>query len=115
MEKYGDKWTEAGNIVCNGPFTLEAWEHNKQIVLKKNPHYFGAKDVHLDRVVIPIIPVASGALPYENNELDLDPRSRRATSSACSPTRASRRTSSGIPSPAPGTCCPRSTKPPSTT
>jgi ABC-type oligopeptide transport system substrate-binding subunit len=71
VEKSGDKWTEAGNIVCNGPFTLEAWEHNKQIVLKKNPHYYGAKGVHLNRVVIPIIPVASGALPYENNELDL--------------------------------------------
>ena len=62
VEKHGDKWTEAGNIVSNGPFTLEAWEHNKQIVLKKNPHYYGTKDVHLNRVVIPIIPVASGAL-----------------------------------------------------
>ena len=41
------------------------------MVLKKNPHYFGAKDVHLNRVIIPIIPVATGALPYENNELDL--------------------------------------------
>src|SRR5215813_3098172 len=71
VEKFGDKWTEAGNIVCNGPFTLEAWDHNKQIVLKKNPYYFGAKDMQLNRVVIPIIPVASGALPYENNELDL--------------------------------------------
>jgi len=71
VEKHGDKWTEAANIVCNGPFTLEAWDHNKQIVLKKNPHYYGAKDVHLTRVVIPIIPVASGALAYENNELDL--------------------------------------------
>jgi oligopeptide transport system substrate-binding protein len=71
VEKYGDKWTEAANIVCNGAFTLESWEHNKQIVLKKNPYYYGAKDVHLARVVIPIIPVASGALPYENNELDM--------------------------------------------
>jgi ABC-type oligopeptide transport system substrate-binding subunit len=71
VEKFGDKWTEAGNLVSNGPFTLEAWEHNKQIVLKKNPHYFGAKDVHLNRAIIPIIPVATGALPYENNELDL--------------------------------------------
>ena len=71
VEKFGDKWTEAGNLVSNGPFTLEAWDHNKQIVLKKNPHYFGAKDVHLTRVIIPIIPVATGALPYENNELDL--------------------------------------------
>src|SRR2546428_773653 len=71
VEKHGDKWTEAANIVCNGPFTLEAWEHGKQIVLKKNQHFFSAKDVTLERVVIPIIPVASGALPYENNEIDV--------------------------------------------
>jgi len=71
VEKHGDKWTEAANIVTNGPFTLEAWEHNKQIVLKKNPHYYDAKNVHLAKVVIPIIPVASGSLPYENNELDM--------------------------------------------
>jgi ABC-type oligopeptide transport system substrate-binding subunit len=71
VEKFGDKWTEAGNLVSNGPFTLEAWDHNKQIVLKKNPYYFGAKDVHLNRAIIPIISVATGALPYENNELDL--------------------------------------------
>jgi len=71
VEKHGDKWTEAGNIVSNGAFTLEAWEHNKQMVLRKNPYYYGAKDVHLTKVIIPIIPVASGALPYENNELDM--------------------------------------------
>jgi oligopeptide transport system substrate-binding protein len=71
--KYGDKWTEAGNIVSNGAFVLESWEHNKQMVLRKNPHFFGAKDVMLEKVIIPIIPVQSGALPYENNELDLTP------------------------------------------
>ncbi len=71
VEKFGDKWTEAANIVTNGPFTLEAWDHNKQYVLKKNPYYFGAKDVHLTKVIIPIIPVSSGAVPYENNEVDL--------------------------------------------
>src|SRR5256884_1185297 len=71
IEKHGDKWTEAANIVCNGPFVLETWEHNKVIVLRKNKHFFGAKDITLDKVTIPIIPVASGALPYENNEIDL--------------------------------------------
>jgi len=71
VEKHGDRWTEAANIVCNGPFVLETWEHNKVMVLRKNRHFFGVKDVTLDRVVIPIIPVASGALPYENNEIDM--------------------------------------------
>lgn len=71
VEKHGDKWTEAANIVCNGPFVLEAWEHNKVIVLRKNKHFFGAKDITLEKVTIPIIPIASGVLPYENNEIDL--------------------------------------------
>ena len=71
IEKHGDKWTEPGNIVSNGPFVLEAWEHNKQMVLRKNKHFFDAKDVTLDKVIIPIIGVQAGALPYENNEIDL--------------------------------------------
>src|SRR5262249_297335 len=47
VEKHGDKWTEPGNIVTNGPFTLESWEHNKQMVLRRNKHFYGAKDVTL--------------------------------------------------------------------
>ena len=71
IEKHGDKWTEPGNIVSNGPFVLEAWDHGKQLVLRKNPRFFDAKEVTLDKVVIPIIPFAAGVLPYENNEIDL--------------------------------------------
>jgi peptide/nickel transport system substrate-binding protein/oligopeptide transport system substrate-binding protein len=41
------------------------------MVLRRSKHFFGAKDVPLDRVVIPIIPVASGTLPYDNSEIDL--------------------------------------------
>ncbi|MBI4562719.1 MAG: peptide ABC transporter substrate-binding protein, partial [Candidatus Rokubacteria bacterium] len=70
VEKHGDKWTEAANIVTNGPFTLESWEHNKQWTLRKNPYYYDAKNVHLEKVITPIIPLAAGFLPYENNETD---------------------------------------------
>ena len=63
VERHGDKWTEAANIVCNGPFVLESWQHGKVMVLRKNKHFFGAKDVILDKVVIPIIPVASAPCP----------------------------------------------------
>src|SRR5207247_647744 len=71
IEKHGDKWTEAANIVGNGPFVLESWEHHRTMVLRKNRHFFGAKDILLDKVVIPIIPNTAGALPYENNEIDM--------------------------------------------
>jgi oligopeptide transport system substrate-binding protein len=70
VEKHADKWTEAANIVSNGPWVLESWDHNKQFTLKKNPHYFGKDKITLERVIYPIIPRASGFLPYENNEVD---------------------------------------------
>src|SRR5947207_3289347 len=70
VEKHGDKWTEAGNLVSNGPFTLEAWEHNRQIVLRKNPHYYGANDVHVKRVVTPMIAAAETARRYADNTIN---------------------------------------------
>ena len=35
VEKFGDKWTEPGNIVTNGPWKLTEWEHEKQLVAIK--------------------------------------------------------------------------------
>ena len=75
-------------------------------MLKKNPHYFGAKDVHLTRVVDPDHPGASGALPYENNELDLTALQAGDLKRLQSDPRMAR-TSSAIRSRAPGTCCRR--------
>jgi len=43
-------WTRPGKIITNGPFTLEAWTPNSEIVLKKNPGYFDAAHVALDGV-----------------------------------------------------------------
>jgi ABC-type oligopeptide transport system substrate-binding subunit len=70
VEKHRDKWTEAANIVTNGPWVLESWEHNKQFTLKKNPYYFDKDNITLERVIYPIIPRAAGFLPYDNNEID---------------------------------------------
>ena len=70
VEKHGDKWTEPANIVTNGPWVLESWDHHKQFTLKKNPYYFDKDNITLERVIYLIIPRASGFLPYDNNELD---------------------------------------------
>jgi oligopeptide transport system substrate-binding protein len=50
VEQFGEKWTEAANIVTNGPFKLEAWEHNSRIDLVKWDQWRGAADVSLTRV-----------------------------------------------------------------
>jgi oligopeptide transport system substrate-binding protein len=70
VEKHGDAWTEPGNIVSNGPFRLESWDHGREFVLTRNAHYHGAGNIRLERAIVKIIPIASGFLPYENDEVD---------------------------------------------
>jgi oligopeptide transport system substrate-binding protein len=50
VEKFGEKWTEAANIVTNGPFKLARWEHNSRIDLVKNEQWRNADQVSLTRV-----------------------------------------------------------------
>ena len=50
VEQHGEKWTEAANIVTNGPFKLAKWEHNSRIDLVKNPQWRDADTVKLTRV-----------------------------------------------------------------
>jgi oligopeptide transport system substrate-binding protein len=50
VEQFGDKWTEAENIVTNGPFKLESWEHEASINLVKNEDWRDADSVSLTRV-----------------------------------------------------------------
>ncbi len=44
-------WTLPENFVGNGPFVLKEWTQQERIVLEKNPRYWDAKDVKLDRVI----------------------------------------------------------------
>jgi oligopeptide transport system substrate-binding protein len=50
VEQFGDKWTEAANIVTNGPFKLERWQHNANIDIVKWDEWRNADDVTLTRV-----------------------------------------------------------------
>jgi len=72
VEKHGDKWTEPGNIICNGPFMLAEWVHDDHLVLVKNPKYYDASSVHLDKIYCYMVIEASTALAmYEAGELDV--------------------------------------------
>jgi oligopeptide transport system substrate-binding protein len=42
MEKYGDQWTHnPTTFVCNGPYKLEEWAHENNILMKPNEYYYG--------------------------------------------------------------------------
>ncbi len=51
-EAYG---TDADKMVTNGPFKMTAWEHESKIVLEKNPDYFDAKKINLDKLTMVMI------------------------------------------------------------
>ncbi len=40
VNKFGDKWTEPGNIVTLGPYNLTKWQHDKALVVERNPLFF---------------------------------------------------------------------------
>jgi len=50
VQKHGQRWTRPENIVTNGAFTVDKWEMNKIIRLKKNPHYWDKDKVALTEV-----------------------------------------------------------------
>jgi oligopeptide transport system substrate-binding protein len=61
VTKWGDKFTEPGHIVTDGPFTLTSWKHDASLTLKKNADYYDASSVHLDSIQMKIIPDGSTA------------------------------------------------------
>ena len=72
IEKFGEKWTEPGNIVTNGPYCLDTWEHESKMVMVKNPRWYGAKDVSIETINMVMVVEASTAFAmYENGELDV--------------------------------------------
>jgi len=55
VDKWGEKWTEPGHIVTDGPFNLTQWKHDASLTLVKNPDWYDASRVKLDKVDLKII------------------------------------------------------------
>jgi oligopeptide transport system substrate-binding protein len=72
VEQFGDKWTEAANIVTNGPFKLETWQHNSRIDIVKWPEWRDADSVTLERVNGRMISDGTTAVQaFEAGEVDV--------------------------------------------
>jgi oligopeptide transport system substrate-binding protein len=74
VERFGERWTEAANIVTNGPFRLERWEHNSRIDLVKWNEWRDADSIALTRVNGRMISDATTSVQaYEAGEIDVNP------------------------------------------
>ena len=72
VEKFGNKWTEPGNIVTNGPFELATWRHNAELDLTKWDGWRNADEVKLKRINGKMISEGVTAVQaFEAGELDM--------------------------------------------
>ncbi|CAM3600589.1 peptide ABC transporter substrate-binding protein [Parendozoicomonas haliclonae] len=72
IEKHGDQWTRAENIVSNGAYTMEEWVVNERIIAKRNPHYWNNDKTVVDEVhYLPIVSQTSELNRYKAGEVDM--------------------------------------------
>jgi oligopeptide transport system substrate-binding protein len=50
VEKFGDDWIKKENIASNGAYMLEEWVPNTHVRLAKNPDFYDAKNVAIEKV-----------------------------------------------------------------
>jgi oligopeptide transport system substrate-binding protein len=56
VAKYGEAFgSEAEHMMANGPFVLNEWVHDNKVVFDKNPNYWNAEEVKLDKLNMLIV------------------------------------------------------------
>lgn len=73
IEKYGVQYgAKIENIIGNGPFKAVHWEVGSKIEFEKNPNYWDAEHVYLDKITINMIQETSTlAQSLMSNEIDI--------------------------------------------
>jgi oligopeptide transport system substrate-binding protein len=72
IEALGRQWTRPGQMVSNGPFMLAEWVPNDHVTLVKNPNFFDAANVKLDKVNwYPSENQATSLKRYQAGEIDI--------------------------------------------
>ena len=51
IDKHGDAWTKKANIATNGAYVLDDYVPNTHVKLSRNPKFYDAANVKIDRIV----------------------------------------------------------------
>jgi oligopeptide transport system substrate-binding protein len=71
IDEYGARWVEPGIIVTNGPYLMESWQHFDSMTFVKNPQFYNADSVQIERIqAVMIVEASTSFAMYENDELD---------------------------------------------
>jgi oligopeptide transport system substrate-binding protein len=72
VQRHGPAWTDAANLVTNGPFRLKHWERGASLVLSRNPDWHGTPTGNVSRVALSLSDEPSAKLQrYEADELHI--------------------------------------------
>jgi len=72
VEAHGEQWSRPENIVSNGAFTIQSWQRQAKIVLKKNPRFIEADTVGLETLVyVPISDEMTAVRRFRAGEVDI--------------------------------------------
>ena len=64
--------TDADKMVYNGAFTMASWEHESKIVLEKNPDYYDADKIELEKINMVMINDTNAAMnAFKAGEVDM--------------------------------------------
>jgi oligopeptide transport system substrate-binding protein len=68
-------WTRPENFVGNGPFVLKEWRMNSHILVEKNPTYWGATNVRLNKIYFdPTESTDTAERMFRSGQLHSDPQ-----------------------------------------
>jgi len=72
VKKFGDKWTQPGNLVSSGPFKLQTWSVNERIVAVRNPNYWNNAHTVLSQITyLPVTSSTADVNRYKAGEIDI--------------------------------------------
>lgn len=72
IEAKGDQWTfDLASYLSNGPYKLTAWEHDAQIVMEPNEHYYDVANLGPDKITFKLMDDENAMLSgFNSGELD---------------------------------------------
>lgn len=72
IEKHPENWTQVGNFVSSGPYTLSEWVVNERIVGTRNSQYWDNAHTVINKVTyLPISSQAAELNRYKSGEVDI--------------------------------------------
>ena len=73
VERYGDDWVQPGKFVGNGPYVLKEWRLGDYLRVVKNPRFYEADKICIDRVdFLPTNDAVAAERRIKRGELDVN-------------------------------------------